>query len=281
MKNPYLAGVNRVFLQAGVRRSGNHAIMNWLSGMLGGTVICNNGSTRPTHYGEDGNLWRFNRRLRLIGPQEEKVLSPEAVLYSVEDTPTRQIWHKQATLDKIKDRKLDVRRFIVIRDPFNTLASIVSHFHLGTTDYCQYDNGRFGVLWSELARETIELSQGPATIIDYNRWLVSEDYRKIIAKELGLKFSDKGFGVIPNVARGSSFTESKQADDEFRRRALRRFESVLHGDEEDAYRFWVGLNNTTLWRAASKLYTELTCEVLDGISGREKEWEKRWMRPFQ
>ena len=41
--------------------------------------------------------------------------------------------------------------------------------------------------------------------INYNQWFQEKDYRRKLASQLGVSFSDAGLTTVPNVGGGSSF----------------------------------------------------------------------------
>jgi len=105
---------------------------------------------------------------------------------------------------------------LVIRDPFNLLASRHRHAIAGSSE-------RGGLvaleMWKQHAQEALgdtnylvsKGGEGPSrlVVIKYNDWVESRCYRKQVAEQLGLQFCStadrEAVGYVPLYGRGSSF----------------------------------------------------------------------------
>lgn len=230
----------------GLRRCGNHAVLNWIRKQAGGTV-CFLNNVEPDmspfrfyhlHFPKDGyrsEAWgRFSQKDWLI--------------YSYEDHSLRAI----ATQRYERNHDLYVGKtqarynVLLLRDPFNWLASRLKK------DYrtVKTPGETLVSLWIEQAKEFLgetNLLPHPTVAIRYNQWFSDEPYRRAIAHQLGLNFSDDGMDYVGSYGGGSSFegmalTGQAQAmdvinrwrhfQDDDRFRALIANEELLHYSEQ-------------------------------------------------
>lgn len=159
---------------AGLRRSGNHAVIDWI------LEHCDS----YTHYNNvvlENNIFKADS---VNGNGEFK-------LASFEDYPLNYL-PKGKTI-------------LLLRDPLNTFASRLQHLRNSLSNIELYKDWReFGNfysrlnmiskgafdLWKQYARAFVE---NEYICINYNKWFASKSYRKEISKKLNLKHTDKGF----------------------------------------------------------------------------------------
>jgi hypothetical protein len=73
-----------------------------------------------------------------------------------------------------------------------------------------------GSLWIDYAEEFIGTTnklKNNKVVINYNLWRKDQSYRKAIANELHLNFSDKGLDKVSAIGGGSSFDGMNYSDD--------------------------------------------------------------------
>ncbi|MEQ8465416.1 hypothetical protein [Coleofasciculus sp. E1-EBD-02] len=188
----------------GLKRSGNHAIINWI---------------RKQHHGE---VWHLNKIPVKRNPYRflyehypKETLKQEAkgnftkkdcLIYSYEDHALEQITDKE--FDKKSELylgesaiKYDV---IILRDPFNMLASRFKKGYMKV----KCPDRTLVELWISYAQELLEETQllkNNKIVINYNQWFIDVDYRQQLAKQLNIKFSDAGFNDVKGQGGGSSF----------------------------------------------------------------------------
>lgn len=95
-------------------------------------------------------------------------------------------------------QKFDI---IILRDPFNTFASLI---RMGEN----FKNPDSAIeKWLEHAREYFGRTHHfkHRLGINYNLWFTDKDYRQEIANSLQLTFTDAGIRNVVNVGKGSSF----------------------------------------------------------------------------
>ncbi len=158
-------------IQLGIRRSGNHAITQWLFPMLKDFIFLN-----------------MNEQIGILNPAALVQNGSFNVLLSFENIP----------LPNFYEYAENKNSFLVVRHPLNMLASSWEIYKNDELDRARRINDAIE-LYFEYARFT-------GDVIIYDEWLESKDYRKQIAHKLGLRFDDSnckrvwGFG-------GSSFDD--------------------------------------------------------------------------
>jgi len=221
----------RVF---GIKRSGNHAIINWIfTQSFPPVVFLNNcypiGSKTLSIYEGIGridckgiNYWDYKQK---ILPWETNPFNNEyKITYSKKDSRFKfdklKNCEDKIIITSFEDRNIDninllfdynhdllvgssekIFNLIILRDPFNLLASI--HKKWMDKDLYLYAN-----LWKEYARKYIEYRESNQTNlinINYNRWVVEQNYRESLAKKLDITFTDEGKCKVTNFGGGSSF----------------------------------------------------------------------------
>ena len=197
----------------GLRRSGNHALISWMKNQQDGKFKHINDvplEENPYRHEYEYFLDHYPQypkeieRLRQFSNGNFK--KKDWLLYNYED-------HR---LDKISSpafaRKRDwyvgpsARRIdlIIMRDPFNLLASRIKK---GFTSV-KSSQVSFTDLWIAYAREYLNETNfltETKVCISYNRWIQDVEYRRLLAEQLGLPFTDDGFTKVARRAGGSSF----------------------------------------------------------------------------
>ncbi|MBE9221553.1 hypothetical protein IQ215_02475 [Cyanobacterium stanieri LEGE 03274] len=218
----------------GIKRSGNHAIINWIFSQCSNqTVFLNNcypeGTKTLRIYQGIGridakniNYWDYKQRI--IPWEKNPFQSSEYVTYSKEDKRFKAEKLKQlkgkTTLVSFEDRDINkinslfnqqhdtlignsnyIFKIVILRDPFNLLASIYKKW--SEKDLFYYRN-----LWKEYANKFIEYEKSNDDYllgISYNEWVKNKSYRQNIATKLGIPFNDQGKDNVTNFGGGSSF----------------------------------------------------------------------------
>lgn len=160
-----------MLIQLGIRRSGTHAITQWLFPMLKDFIFLNMDS--------------------LIG-----ILNPAAVvkngsfnvLMSFENIPL-PIFNQYAA---------NRNSFLVVRHPLNMLASSWNVYKNDPEDRKVRINQAIALFY--------EYAYFPGMIIIYDTWAMNKDYRREVAKKLELKFDDTNFNNVWGYG-GSSFED--------------------------------------------------------------------------
>lgn len=218
----------------GIKRSGNHAIINWIFSQLQGKVVFLNncypvGTKKLNIYEGVGridckgiNYWDFKNKTFFW--EKDPFINKSIVTYSKKDTrfnreKFKQL-NKEAIIVNFEDRNIELTKnlfdsshdilvgssekifsIIILRDPFNLLASI----------YKKWGEKAFSssaILWKEYAKIFIEYQQNNNDYlcpISYNQWVTDVTYREKIAAKLQITFTDEGKSEVTNFGGGSSF----------------------------------------------------------------------------
>lgn len=176
-------GVLRTLVMVGLQRSGNHGIQNWLGSCLPGFDILNDRphDELPALLGRENTIVSFEDR---DTPDEPRSL--ERVLAT-------------ALAAQASDRGLVT--LVVLRDPYNTLASrLQAHRTRGLTS--NEDTPLFLELWKHLAGEVL---RGRADGVLFDPWKQSRKYREFLCGRLGGDYSEATLNVLAKQGQGSSF----------------------------------------------------------------------------
>ena len=188
----------------GLRRTGNHAIVNWIRQQHTGKVFHLNNLLKYQnpyrylylHYPKESlrrEAWgNFTQKDCLITSYED---------YSIADIISPEFERKHDLYLGKSAKRYDL---IILRDPFNLMASRIKSDMIPVKD----PDCRVTDLWIEYAKEflneTNHLNQ-EKICVNYNQWFLDEDYRRGLAIKLGMEFSDRGIDRVKSQGGGSSF----------------------------------------------------------------------------
>ncbi|MEM0981463.1 MAG: hypothetical protein AAGH78_14450 [Cyanobacteria bacterium P01_H01_bin.58] len=222
----------------GLRRSGNHAVQNWVIRQNNSSFVHLNdcklyGKTKnpyenfskvtisginPLIYHQ--GLLKYRRYLQyLLNPEVEYLYGrnrPELNRGNLRNYHSKSLLlhgYEHYSLDQVIGDWFETQRdgfvgksqqrfdVVILRDPFNVFASLI---HRGE-DMDKVDS--ISRKWVEHAREYLGLTNHfkNRVCISYNQWFTDKGYRQQIAKSLDLNFSDAGINTVVNVGHGSSF----------------------------------------------------------------------------
>ena len=201
------------------RRSGHHAVVNWLRHQIKGRYCflnnCDVNGNPFVRCQRESSLfntsliehsWAFWER------ESSGCLSKKGVLiYNYEDKSLSDVVTEDFERHRMQwlgtsDKQSDI---LILRDPFNLMAS---RFRWILGCGFEFEMEQFKEIlgmWKEHAREFLgETSYFPAKVaISYNEWFCNQDYRQEISRKLGLEWNDKGLYEVakwgPTIAMGS------------------------------------------------------------------------------
>lgn len=193
----------KVFSLYGLKRSGNHAIVNWLRPQLRFQFVNNAIPIAPILEGramprDDVDFHDWARRA-MTHP-----VSANPMLISFEDHPVG------TRLYRMSDG-LDESSILLIRSFENCFSSrIRKAFSISRIAYPRENNWimrRSVKLWKEHAEEYIRSSSSSSKVmpIYFDEWFKNRNYRETIASVLGCPFNDEGFLSVSTHGGGSSF----------------------------------------------------------------------------
>ncbi len=197
----------------GMRRTGNHAIISWIEHQLLGKYwhLNNIERGRNPYRRKADKLKRYHPEYAKMSQVYRRQGNGEFVhrdclLYSYEDWSLAQIARGRVERNRAlylgkSAQCLDV---LILRDPFNLFASRLKQGFVPTKDQ------RLSMveMWLEYAKEFVGEShylQRNLVCINYNQWFQSQDYRRKLASQIGVPFSDAGLTTVSDIGGGSSF----------------------------------------------------------------------------
>jgi hypothetical protein len=194
----------------GLKRSGNHAIINWIWKQQGQDV------THLNNVPVKINPYRFlyehyptqKLKQQSLGNFTEKQL----LSYSYEDCQLEDI------VDKSFESKHDIylgksaKRYdvLILRDPFNCFASRIK-MYINQNEVDKKNTlvtSKSITIWLDYAKEFLgetNFLKNNKVCINYNLWCSDIEYRQQLAKQLDLEFSDAEFDRVKGQGGGSSF----------------------------------------------------------------------------
>ncbi len=171
-------------------RGGHHAVIYWITDHTEESVRF------LRHLNVRIEKWSTHKHNVLLGSEKATM-----VLKSLVDP----IWPKDLQL--LKTDSEDVRNIIVLRDPFNLMASRLpvhgQYIHI-------LHPKEFVKIYKKLAREVLgdTMYLTNLTFVCYNRWVTEENYRRDVGGELNLVGSyHEQYQRVVSTGGGSSFDQ--------------------------------------------------------------------------
>lgn len=190
------------WLLHGMKRSGNHALVNWLLPQLRCAFVNNAIPLGPILRGHPFPATPpFAEWWRRVEPG---AMESDTVLVTLED-------HDLSVMP-FEPEVVDVRRLLLVRMPEQLFSSRLRK--AGRVDMPAYPRGdgpvmqRAVSLWKQHARCWLgeeHASYGDCTPILFEAWFADPDYRRAVSARLGVAFDDSGFGKVTGEGGGSSF----------------------------------------------------------------------------
>lgn len=206
----------------GIKRSGNHAIINWLASQysmkrvkfVNDVQLHKNISLESLEFREGKNKLPCLNTNRMI-------TNPDVVIFSHEDKQLPEI-KKHIIFDQDSPMVINV---IILRDVLNNFAGMFKFVpkmtHIRDTN--MYDKSILNkklFLWKQYALEFMGLTSSfynRTIMINYNLWCVNKFYRQIISGCLpGTRFDDSTITQIPQYGYGSSFDDQEDLENSLR-----------------------------------------------------------------
>lgn len=220
----------------GLRRTGNHAIINWIEKQQTGVIHLNNlrvdenpykyiykafsghalpqdqwlakeTSRYPQYQGAEG--------LESLKKESQGIFKPkECLILSYEDFPIARVASPRFERTHnlyfgVSQQRFDV---LILRDPYNLIASrLRASQSQGNMLTVKSISQTIADLWIEYAKEFVgdtQILNQTKVLVNYNQWVTDPDYRQALAQQLGIEFSDSGFTEVPKFGGGSSFDKT-------------------------------------------------------------------------
>lgn len=195
----------------GMKRSGHHAVVNWILHHYDSSVYYNNCILKKNYfyYANDTEIFKTGNE-----PYSIRVLS-------FEDRPDI----KESSIELVSKHNKPKKNILILRDAYNNYASrfekkIYPHKEKWNKTWRNYDD--VGI-WKTYAKEFIgETNYLNSIKINYNFWFSSIEYRKELSKNFGT-FTDKGLQQVLDFGAGSSFDYQKFNDKAQEMKVLQRW----------------------------------------------------------
>jgi hypothetical protein len=260
-------GVNHQIEFYAMRRSGHHAIMEWLFYHI----------KEPIFFINDIEPVIKNKNYKDSGVWKNPIKSGEYSNYfqnysfNYEDASPEKLqilMRKYYTHCLIKKPE-KISKIFIIRDPFNLFASRLKFFKEKklkniTASGSGWSDEKAVSLWCEYAREYLgETRYIPDRVfIDYNKWCSDSKYRAKIITPFNKRgeYLDEGRGRVPPNGGGSSFDSREYNGKGEQMKTQERWSLML--DDPDYMRIF---ENKKLIELSEKIYPDLTERVLSGI----------------
>jgi hypothetical protein len=209
--------INEIELRiAALRRSGSHAVAQWLLGQLPGDGCfldnCTPGESPfascylPDSVGVGIDLVRERAEPGRPAPKAFLLHNYEgkdlARVFCAEAEAAHDGWVGASA------RRVDL---LVLRDPWNNLASLLRWARGGVHPIAEASVAAAARRFKDYAREVLgetRLLRHEPTFVLFNRWIAEPEYREALAVRLGLPFTDAGIDEVARwgpTAWGDSF----------------------------------------------------------------------------
>ena len=194
-----------LYIMIAHQRSGHHGALNWVCTQHGNITHMNNPKLINDGHGAQPN--RPDSGYTTYGAGHDVFLNLE----SMELERLQHTWMKSEFI-KCFD---NIRYILHIRRFRNWLASTACH--PGNKCMLKNPTPKMQAKWDRMIRiyhHHLEWAKDASmlpgkTVIQFDRWFAEKPYRELIAKKLGLDFTDAGLLTVPRFASGSTFDKRK------------------------------------------------------------------------
>ncbi len=187
---------DRALFVFGVRRSGNHAVIEWLKGHFPADGVLFLNSAEPAFF-------RHHSCGFAVDTDKYAVVSPAPsqrtliVSYENCEPTTFPFTHNQRIARQSHS-------LLVLRDYPNTAASIARSARDRPSFAYRFRIRDFPAIWCRYARLALAGSSLFRPIL-YNSWFTDQAHREALSRDLGLVPSDAGLERVSTIGGGSSF----------------------------------------------------------------------------
>ncbi len=184
-----------------MRRSGNHAIIQWILAQSEGVTEFFNDASPEAPYAKTPVYGNWE------SPKSPSHITLSVVSYEDRSFEILRACEKKFVQQRTPAQKIEL---LIVRDPFNMFAS---RLH---SPYIKAWRPAYicGLTAPQLAEDYIEaylcqhFPKDPLKRLitaNFNQWMTDSSYRKCLADSLNLPFSDKGMEKLSHYGGGSSF----------------------------------------------------------------------------
>jgi len=215
---PCINGNVKKFVTLSLQRSGQHAVINWICSQKKDVIHFNHCNferkhlsnwitpinNRVIHYDSndkiDSDIQSYDEMVDFLS----RIERCKHLLYSFEDV---DIENKILQKYILKTKPIVI---IILRDPYNWLASTLKHREFGFKQLV--NKKKILIKYMKQALYLNDYLGCPTVTINYNKWVTDKTYRKDICLALDIPFSasaDKSILEVPDFGGGSSFEGTK------------------------------------------------------------------------
>ncbi|MEL6119881.1 MAG: hypothetical protein AAFR49_09385 [Pseudomonadota bacterium] len=249
----------QIFRVFGLRRSGNHAIINWLSrNAPGRTIFFNNCRAGQSPFAAHNGIEVDGKKVGHPGadanPHVQEAGEGASVFVSYENlmpsTPRRKPISGPLDLEDI------TRDVIIARDFLNWAASLVKKVQ-GNAELSAHQRMAFALRLVDVYGDMLDLATqedpSPPVIIRYDAWLEDANYRADVLQKMGFEQQDDSTGRVEAYGNGSSF--QPEATDAQELRPLDRWKA-MHDDPEYRTIVWLALQDRSFAAKLEQVFPE-------------------------
>jgi len=213
--------INKVIRVAGMKRNGNHGIVNWIISQHRGNATYRNAVRRYESLGylKSDSIEAFRDTEGLRKVDLDSACDKEIFLFTYEDHSVEEALNPEIPMRYHEWINHDITRsisIVILRDPFNFFASRIhselnGRFSIDGWGDCFSQGHTFRLLgkWKSYARKYLEYEANKFSDeipVSYNHWVTSRNYRENLCEKLGVKLNhDKARETVPQWGAGSSF----------------------------------------------------------------------------
>jgi GR25 family glycosyltransferase involved in LPS biosynthesis len=225
---------SRVISVNGIRRSGNHIIIDWIKSGL---------SKEVKFFNNLKNQKIINDIKRIIGKNNKRQTSHIMISFEEQHSNLKD---EQSPLNQMID--LFHHNILVLRDPLNLFASHIKRGFLNRTDESSFVflNKVIDLWWYHF--NYLRKDKRVYTII-YNKFVLDTNYRKKVALDLQLSPDDKVLDGVPYYGGGSSFDKKSFRGRGIEMDTLNRWQYMT-----DDPHFKIILNNKKLIKISKEFF---------------------------
>lgn len=194
-----------------MRRSGNHAVIQWVAGHFATPVWFVNNiesfSSPTVRHADPEGIYSPDVFFSPVGLYDFWERDKEVLFHSYEDIDLSNLDY--AGNRAVVGESTKTMNVLIVRDPYNLFAS---RFAMRDAPAITFTREAIG-LWKQHAREAAGLTSFVPDRVDalFDDWNNDESYRRRIEQKAGLIPSDRGINVVAGI--GSSFDKTGNAMD--------------------------------------------------------------------
>ena len=219
---------NRELRIAGLQRTGNHAVINWIFEQSP-EVKCYLNCVKPDKnpylsFERRGTVREFQKdfftKFNIVAERLGRLSEKQLLIYSYEEEFLEDVFSSkkfESNHDRWVGSSSERIDMIILRDPYNLFASrLKKEEDINANRYSLKKAGERETvikIWKSYARELTgktKIIKNKKVHVNYNKWFLDKEYRRELAAALGLEFTDSGMDQVLPIGGGSSFDRTSK-----------------------------------------------------------------------